>query len=164
MQRKNQPIEIISKDECHQALIDVAASIESRMDVSNQNFLRSILKFANRVQCMPTSKLTNAFHTFGAKGVTHARATATSIVRKAKRGKIYVQPEAVTRRKLNSGSRAKQSKGQVSKNNPFSLKPSRGKRLHQFAHNVRQNQPVSKKAGRTMATKTRCYESTGSRD
>ena len=113
---------------------------------------------------MPTSKLTNAFHIFGAKGVIHARATATSIVRRVKRGKIYVQPEAVKQRKLNSGSRAKQSKGQVSKNNLFSLKPSRGKRLHQFAHNVRQNQPVSKKAGRTMATKTRCYESTGSRD
>ena len=99
---------------------------------------------------MPTSKLTNAFHIFGAKGVIHARATATSIVRRVKRGKIYVQPEAVKQRKLNSGSRAKQSKGQVSKNNLFSLKPSRGKRLHQFAHNVRQNQPVSKKAGREL--------------
>ncbi len=163
MQRRNQPNEMITKEECCQAVADAVASIESRMDVSNQNFMRSILKFADRVQRMPTSRLASYFHTFGAKGVTHSRATATSIVRRAKRGKIHVQPEAVKRRKLESGSRAKQSKGQVSKNNPFLLKAGKAKRAHQFAHNVRQNQPVSKKAGRTMTTKTRCCESKESR-
>jgi hypothetical protein len=29
--------------------------------------------------------------------------------------------------------------------------------LHQFAENVRRNEPVAKKSGRTMATKTRLY-------
>lgn len=164
MQRRNQPQEMISKEECKQAIAEAVNSIESRIDASNQNFMRSILKFADRVQKMPLSKLTSCFHTFGAAGVTHSRVTTTSIVKRAKRGKIHVQPEAVKRRKLESGSRAKQPKGQISKSNPFLLKPGRAKRLHQFAHNVRQNEQVSKKAGRTMSTRTRCCESTGSKD
>ncbi|CAB4034165.1 Hypothetical predicted protein [Paramuricea clavata] len=160
MQRRNQPADMISKEDCRHAIAEAMSSIESRMDVSNQNFMRGILKFADRVQRMPTSKLTSYFHTFGAAGVTQSRVTITSIVRRAKRGKIHVQPEVVKRRKLESGSRAKQPKGQISKKNPFLLKAGKAKRLHQFAHNVRQNQPVSKKAGRSMSTKTRCCEST----
>ncbi len=80
------------------------------------------------------------------------------MVKKRKRGKIHVQPEAAMRRKGNSGSRSKQAKGQILKNNPFEQKPGKPKRSHYFAGNVRTNEPPAKKAGRTMAIKTRCYE------
>ena len=138
------------------------STIESRMDVFNQNLMRGILKFANRVQQMPVSKLASCLHSFGAAAVTHSRVTASSIVKRAKRSKIHVQPEAVKRRKVASGSKAKQPKGQISKNNPFVLKAGKAKRLHRFAHNVRQNECVAKKAGRTMHTKTRCFASNSS--
>lgn len=84
---------------------------------------------------------------------------ASDNVKRAKWGKIHVQPEAVKRRKVESGSRTKQQKGQILKHNPFKRKAGRAKRCRQFAENIRQNEPVSKKAGRTMSTKTRCYES-----
>ena len=123
----------------------------------DQTFLRNVLKFSHRVKQMPVSKLTSLFHSFGAAGVTNTRITATSIVKRVKRGKIYVQPEAVKRRKIECGSKSKRSKGQLKKN-PFELKAGKGKRTHTFAQNVRNNETVAKKAGRTMGTRTRCYE------
>ncbi|XP_028403993.1 uncharacterized protein LOC114526596 [Dendronephthya gigantea] len=147
MQHRNVPQEAIAKSECEAALSEVMSAIKSKMDESNQDFLRSILKFAGRSKSMPVSKLTSSFHTFGAAGVTHSRATATSIVKRAKRQKIAVQPEAVKRRKCDSGGRAKQPKGQTVKRNPFQKKAGRVKRPHQFAENVRCNEPMSKKAG-----------------
>jgi len=105
---------------------------------------------------MPKSKLTTCFHSFGAAGIYNTRSTATSIV-KAKRGKIHVQPGTVKRRKLTNGSRSKQPKGQILKSNPFDKIAERPKRLHMFAENVRRNEPLAKKAGRSMSTKTRIH-------
>jgi hypothetical protein len=44
------------------------------------------------------------------------------------------------------------------RNNPFEKQAGCAKGAHNFAENVRQNEPVAKKAGRNMATKTRVYE------
>ena len=68
-----------------------------------------------------------------------------------------MQPGAVKRRKLTNGSRSKQPKGQILKSNPFDKIAERPKRLHMFAENVRRNEPVAKKAGRSMSTKTRIH-------
>jgi hypothetical protein len=119
---------------------------------------RNVFKFTDRVKKMPRSKLTTCFHSFGAQGVYNTHLTANSIVKKRKRGKIHVQPEAVKRRKNKTGSRRQQNKGQLVRNNPFEKQAGRAKRAHNFAQNVRQNEPVAKKAGRHMATKTRLYE------
>jgi hypothetical protein len=59
-------------------------SIKAKIDVSNQNLMHGILKFAERVKGMPVSKLTSCFHTFGAAGVVHSRVTTTSIVKREK--------------------------------------------------------------------------------
>ena len=69
-----------------------------------------------------------------------------------------MQPEAVKHRRLTAGGRAKQAKGQNVKSKVFERIAGKPKRAHQFAENVRHNEPVSKKAGRSMATKTRIYE------
>ena len=45
------------------------------------------------------------------------------------------------------GSKASQCKGQNCKNNPFQKEAGKRKRLHQFAENVRRNEPVAKKVG-----------------
>ena len=160
MQRRNPPQEMISAGECEAALTESTNAIKAKIDESNQNFLKRILKFANRANSMPVSKLTCAIHSFGAAGVNQSRATATSIVKRAKRQKKAVQLEDVKRRKRDCGSRAKQHERQGVKSNTFRKKPERAKRPHHFAENVRHNEPMSKKAGRTMATKTRCYETT----
>ena len=107
---------------------------------------------------MPKSKLATCFHAFGAAGVCNTRLTGTSIVKKKRRGKIFVKPESVKRRKVADGTRKRQPQGQTVRNNPFNLVAGKPKRPHKFAKNVRKNEPVAKKAGRNMATKTRLYE------
>lgn len=131
---------------------------QTTVDAADQNFMRGIMKFADRVKKMPKSKLTTGFHSFGAEGVYNTRLITTYIVKRRKRGKIHVQPEAVKRRKVSNGSRKRQDKGQTAKNNPFQPVAGSAKRAHRFAENVRRNQQVAKKAGRSMATKTRIYE------
>ena len=74
---------------------------------------------------MQNSKLATCFHSFGATGVYNARQTTTSIVKKARKGKIPVQPTAVARRKVVNGTRRRQLQGQTKINNPF--KPVAGK-------------------------------------
>lgn len=151
--------DLVTLGECKEALHAALNSLESKIDKneSDQNFLRGVLKFANRVKKMPKSKLTTCFHSFGAAGVCNTRQTATSIVKKAKRGKIFVQPESVKRRKVGNGSRRRESQGQSVRNNPFTLVAGKPRRSHKFADNVRRNETVAKKAGRSMATKTRVY-------
>jgi hypothetical protein len=87
--------------------------LKRKLDVADQNFLRSVLKFADRAKKMPKSKLTSCFHSFGAAGVCHTCLTATSIVKKAKRGKIHVHPESVKRRKV-AGPNTKEQHNQMS--------------------------------------------------
>ena len=123
----------------------------------DRNLLRGILKFTERVNKYKgqTSRLSNAFHSFGSASNTSLKITATSSLKRARKGKIYVQPEAVKRRKTKKGSKVPEAKGSSVKKNPFvGLKPQR-KREHDFSKNVSDNVPVSKKAGRTMSSKTK---------
>ncbi len=129
-----------------------------RSNANDQNFLRGVLKFSDRAQKMSKSKLATSFHCFGAEGVYNTRISTTSVVKKRKRGTISVQPETVKRRKVRNGSKRKQNKGQTAKNNPFEKVSAKTKCEHRFAENVRRNEQVAKKAGRSMATKTRIYE------
>ena len=154
--------ELITAKVCEKTMKEVYSHVVSKLKCQDQNFYRSIMKFGDRLKRMPVSKLTRVFHTFGAEGVSNTRITATSIIKKAKqgrRGKIHVQPEAVKRRKNKLGSKSKISKGQMKIKNPFHMKAGKPMREHRFADNVLHNKAVSKKAGRTMATKTRSYES-----
>ncbi len=157
MARRDTPQDLISIDECSQAITHGLDYVKEKLDAADQNLLKGLMKFAERVTKMPTSKLATSFHSFGTQAVFNTRLTTTSVVKKRKRGKIHVQPESVKRRRVANGSKASQSKGQNCKNNPFQKEAGKPKRLHQFAENVRRNEPVAKKSGRTMATKTRLY-------
>ena len=87
---------MVTVSECKEALSGAFDEITSKMSNADKSYLRSILKFSDRVKRMPSSKLASLFHSFGASGVTSTRLTATSIVKKAKRrSKIFVQPEAL---------------------------------------------------------------------
>jgi hypothetical protein len=89
------------------ALKEVLESIQEKVErnANDQNFLLGVLKFADRAQKMSKSKLASNFHCFGAEGVYNTRISATSVVKKRKRGTISVQPEAVKRRKVRNGSK-----------------------------------------------------------
>ena len=69
--------------------------------------------------------------------------------------KIRVQKEAVKRRKVSNGSKSAIKKGMTERKNPFDHPEPNVKRPYSFSSNVQQNQAVSKKAGRTMASKTK---------
>ena len=132
-------------DECSQAITDALDHVKKKLDAADQNLLKGLTKFAERVKKMPTSMLATSFHSFGTQAVLNTRLTTTSIVKKRKRGKIHVQPESAKRQRVTNGSKASQSKGQNCRNNPFQKQAGKPKRLHQFAENVRRNEPVAKK-------------------
>jgi hypothetical protein len=67
------------------------------------------LKLQHRAKKMPKSKLTSCFHSFGAVGVCHNQFAAISVVRKAKRRKIPVQPKSVKSPKVTNGTRRSQA-------------------------------------------------------
>ena len=69
-----------------------------------------------------------------------------------------MQPGAVKCWKIQCGSKRKNRKGQNKKNDTFPPKVGNPKCALKFAENIQKNQPVLKKASRTMATKTRFYE------
>ena len=94
---------------------------------------------------MSTPRLASAFHTFGSQQSDSLRNTASSIVKRVKRSKIHVQPEAVKRRKVKNGSKNKICKGQKVRKNPFRMEAGQRMRLHHFAENVRRNETVAKK-------------------
>ena len=142
--RRHTPQDLISVDECSQAITDALDYVKEKLDAADQNLLKGLMKFAERVKKMPTSKLATSFHSFGTQAVLNTHLTTTSIVEKRKQGKIHVQPESAKRRRVTNGSKASQSKGNC-RNNPFQNQAGKPKRLHQFAENVRRNERVAKK-------------------
>ena len=153
MRRRSKPVDLVTEEEAVTALTDAFQCLRMRIDEHDQNYLRGIMTFSHRVTHMARSRLSSNLHSFGSTQFSSLRETANLVVKRAKRGKIHVQPEAVKRRKTETGSKNKISKGQQVRSNPFSKSFGKTKRLHQFAENVRRNEPVAKKAGRTMTSK-----------
>ena len=123
-----------------------------------------MMKISSRVEKLSKPKLSSCFHSFGSVDCHSARITTISSVKKARQGKIHVQPETVKLRKIDNASKSKQYRGQRVRNNPFELKVGQTKHKRKFAENVRRNEPIAKKAGRTMATRTHCCETTKADD
>ena len=82
--------------------ISETANLLIRMLKSKQDrsFKEGIVKFNDRVRKFTRSQLTTALHTFGTSGRSNLKITATNSLKRAKRGKIGVQPGAVLRRKV----------------------------------------------------------------
>ena len=68
-------------------------------------------------------------------------------MKRARRGKIHVQPEAVKRRKYENGSRKAQYKGEKKTLHDLLVKTTESKRAHELTQNVRDNVMAPKKAG-----------------
>ena len=156
-QRLN-PVETISIEECRQEMWSTFRMLDDRLDL---DLCRGILKFCERAKKFPKSRLNSAFHSFGTETKTSLKVTSTLSLKKAKRGKIFVQPEAVKRRKKTNGSKNRVIKGLNKRKNPFEIEAST-KRRHKFSENVSSNEAVSKKAGRSMCSKTRIINSMSS--
>uniref|UniRef100_A0A7M5V903 SWIM-type domain-containing protein n=1 Tax=Clytia hemisphaerica TaxID=252671 RepID=A0A7M5V903_9CNID len=130
-------IEQTSAEECRSNLRKTKKYLITKIDSreNDQSLLNGIMTFCDRVQKYPTSRLTSLFHSFGSTMTTSRKITANSILKKAKRGKIFVQPGAVQRRASLSGSRNARVKGMQVKNNPFVGKIPSRKRPHAFSDN-----------------------------
>jgi len=96
-----------------------------------------------------------ALHTFGKQqfGSKKVTRSASTLKKKSQKFKMSVQPEAVKRRKIKNGSKRALAKGITSSIIP--VKEPSMKRKHNFSVNVLQNEPVAKKAGRHMSSKTK---------
>ena len=150
-------LEVVDGNECKAELRRTGNLLEDMIDkCNNPCFNRGILKFCERVNKYKaqTSKLSSAFHSFGSPVSSSRKICATASLKKARRGKIYVQPEAVKRRKSETGSKKPIIKGMRIKSNPFDKSVTK-KRLHKFSANVQSNEAVPHKAGRTMSSKTK---------
>ena len=102
----------------------------------NPAFDRGVIKFAERVSSMSDSRLMSNIHLFGSsfRGVS------------SRRGKIQVQPGAVSRRKSQSGTRQKiETRKRKISNLP--LRKVATVRPHKLAKLVDANLPVAKKSG-----------------
>ena len=154
-----QPIEVLTADECRSDLKETFSLLEKMLSnhSSDMNFLRGVSKFCDRVKKYPISRLSSSFHSLGVPSSTSVKITATSILKKARKGKIYVQPGAFARRKSESGSKNAIVKGMTLKKNAFGNVKVCKKRPHKFSINVEKNEPPAKKAGRHMASKTRFF-------
>ena len=144
------------KCEADEVLDDAFRIIKGKLH-TDPNLICGAIKFAERVRGMSNSRLASALHCFGSDKTSHSLKTSKAAPRNAKRNKIKVQPEAVKRRKTANGSRQKQSKGnhQEIRSPIANNTQAQGKRLHEFAKNVFNNEPVAKKAGRSMSTVTK---------
>ena len=149
-------IERLTVEECKEELHKTMTVFEKHLDNNPDklNLLRGFVKFCDRAQKYPVSRLESALHNFGVETSASLKVNTSSTLKRVRKGKIYVQPEAVKRRRVKDGSKKAKIKGMVVKNNPF-VKVSSTKRLHKFSANVLNNEAVSKKAGRTMTSKTK---------
>ena len=156
-------IEMVTVEECKQENAKNAEVMNQPIEKKNQAFLKGFLKFCERVSKYQgqTSKLTSAFHCFAGSANTHdsKKVVNSSLLKKKLGKKIKVQPEAVKRRKVESGSKTAIQKGMRKRKNPFELQQPSVKRAHSFSHNVKNNEAASKKAGRTMTSKTKLISS-----
>jgi hypothetical protein len=143
------------KYEAEKALDEAFNIIKEKLE-TGPNFVSAVLKFSERVCSMSDQRLASALHCFNSDS-TRSAPKVSKATRQAKQNKIKVQPEAVRRRKTKNGSRQRQSKSnfQVFRSVIPSQAQQTGKRLHSFAHNVANNEPVAKKSGRSMMSVTK---------
>ena len=151
-------VDRFSADECKDELQEAHSFLQNLIsrNANNRNFITGISKFCDRIQKYPVSKLASGFHSFGTSTSTSLKITAHALLKKAKGKTMHVQPDATRRRVNEDGSRRPKVKGMNVKNNPFNVEPAR-MREHRFSANTRENVPVSKKAGRNMASKTKHF-------
>ena len=90
----------IGNDELAEETREAAELLISKLMSSDDSVYKyGLIKFADRVKKYPRSRLTSALHIFGtSSGASNLKVTATAILKRAKRGKIGVQPAAVQRR------------------------------------------------------------------
>ena len=114
-------IDKLTVQECKSELRKTVILLEHRLErhCHDSNLLLGVSKLCERAQKYPNLRRSSALHSFGVQTSTSLKVTATSALKKARRGKIYVQPEAVKRRKHTNGSRNSNVKGMRVKNNPF---------------------------------------------
>ena len=124
-------VERVSVDECKDELQSTMHKLQEHLDTNpnNYNFVLGLMKFCERAKKYPVSRLESALHNFGNEPSTSLRVTQTSTMKKMRKGKIYVQPEAVKRRKHKDGSRKAKVKGMCVKKNQL-------KRRHSLVDNV----------------------------
>ena len=149
----------ITIEECKEELTRVHEVLDNVIEKrqNDPSFLRGFLTFCERVHKYQNqhSKLSSAFHSFGSTNYSSKKNTGSSLLKKTNKKKIHVQPEAVKRRTHTSGSKASVAKGMRKRKNPFEKPEISKKRAHSFTQNVHDSEAVSKKPGRTMASKTR---------
>ena len=130
-------------------------TLRAKVENGEKSLLLGVTKFQKRIEKMNASQLASHLHTFGVQQFRRKNITSasSSLLKRSQKFKIGVQPEAVKRRKIKNGSKRALAKGKSSMMLP--IKSVSYKRKHEFSLNVQNNEPVAKKAGRSMMSKTK---------
>ena len=143
--------------EAIESLNEAFANIRNKIEGGENSLLTGINKFNARLQKMTTGQLISSLHLFGSQMYqsTKGSYTVSSFVKRSQKFKIGVQPEAVKHRVTKDGSKRSLKKGKASRlvSSIIPVKVPSQKRKHQFVVNVANNEPVAKKAGRSMVSK-----------
>ena len=123
-------------------LSEVFEVLSKKINQGNTEFNKAVLAFAKRFGKLSENQLQCALHSFGSIFIGKAR------------GRIKVQPTAVSRRKSKIGSRRKQDTKRVSSTKELPTRLIKTKRKHNISEVVDKNQPSAKKAGRSMISVT----------
>ena len=137
------------KHEADEALDEAFRIIKGKLH-TDPNLITGAIKFAERVRGMSNPRLASALHCFGNDKSSYSLKITKAAVRNAKRNKIKSDLRRKTSRQKQSKRNHQEFRSSIPSNTQV-----QGKRLHEFAKNVFNNEPVAKKAGRSMASVTK---------
>ena len=121
--------------------------LKSLLNNSERSLVTGILKFTERIEKLPLSKLPTVLHEFGNE-------VADNALKRKSKSKIAVQPGSLKHRKSEGRSRQKQSSGRK----PSLKKPShKRRRPHKFAVSVRNKEAIPNKSRTIMGSKSKSF-------
>ena len=131
-------------DEALSLFQEFHSEVLDQIKKNDSNFNKCIIKFVHSYKKMNVSQNSSCLSSYG-------KMFSKSLAR----GRIKVQPAAVSRRRVFNGSRQKQDSSRKRKLDLPHRKQNK-KRPHKLSENIANNELPAKKAGRTMTSVTRC--------
>ena len=131
-------------DEALSLFGEFSSDVLAQINKSDSNFNKCLIKLIRSYKKMNTAQNSSCLSSYG-----------KMFLKASTKGRIKVQPAAVSRRKVFNGSRQKQDCTRKRKLD-LPYRKQNKKRNHNLSENIANNQLPAKKAGRTMTSVTRC--------
>ena len=123
---------------------------------TDRDAVASVATFRRRLGKLSTRQTVSALHKFGSvEYLKKVQPHAKSVVKRAEKRLIGVQPTSVQRRKTENGSRRREMIGRPSISSIPEPNPGKRKRNHSLGNNIKKNVASAKKHSANMKSLTR---------